>query len=413
MQITDEKVLAAGKSLFGNDWRKPTDQDPKHLHSSWTRLHAALAAALAVPDAGAELIAKLDKIMEGYDWVGTGSWADGEEVRNEWLALRRLLVAALSRPPAGTEPSPVACACTLVKQDESCPVGYPSLLCDICQGRGVVASPPAPAPAEPFDDKWLGDGDSVHVAPAPAPAVVALEWEPKEGMRPPACDPKSAYMDARTETLVGFYTITAPPHAASSAEPYELKGPWTYQSFGEWSHFDTLEAAKAAAQADFEARIRSALVDAPAAPQVDLRLQDPHAVYLNMLRGSIAKPSLAQIIHLYGSRELAEELQLRGHAPAAPRALPDGWQSMETAPKDGKPLDLWIGGHEFPRRVPDAYWGRPYHTCGEAGQYCDSCPPDLEVDAWRDPLAMGMDVGGIKGATHWMRTAAPSAQGGE
>lgn len=31
------------------------------------------------------------------------------------------------------------CPCTLVEQDESCPVGYPSLLCDICNGIGNVA----------------------------------------------------------------------------------------------------------------------------------------------------------------------------------------------------------------------------------------------------------------------------------
>ena len=28
------------------------------------------------------------------------------------------------------------CPCTLIEQDESCPVGYPSLLCSICQGTG-------------------------------------------------------------------------------------------------------------------------------------------------------------------------------------------------------------------------------------------------------------------------------------
>lgn len=32
----------------------------------------------------------------------------------------------------------VPCPCTLVQQDETCPVGYPSLLCDACDGRGVV-----------------------------------------------------------------------------------------------------------------------------------------------------------------------------------------------------------------------------------------------------------------------------------
>lgn len=31
------------------------------------------------------------------------------------------------------------------------------------------------------------------------------------------------------------------------------------------------------------------------------RLRDPVAVHANMLRGTIAKPSLAQILHLYGA----------------------------------------------------------------------------------------------------------------
>lgn len=30
----------------------------------------------------------------------------------------------------------VDCPCTLIEQDEDCPVGYPSLLCGICQGKG-------------------------------------------------------------------------------------------------------------------------------------------------------------------------------------------------------------------------------------------------------------------------------------
>lgn len=31
-----------------------------------------------------------------------------------------------------------ACQCTKIQQDETCPVGYPSLLCEICDGKGVV-----------------------------------------------------------------------------------------------------------------------------------------------------------------------------------------------------------------------------------------------------------------------------------
>ena len=30
------------------------------------------------------------------------------------------------------------CPCTLVEQDDSCPVGYPSLLCHDCSGIGFL-----------------------------------------------------------------------------------------------------------------------------------------------------------------------------------------------------------------------------------------------------------------------------------
>lgn len=57
-----------------------------------------------------------------------------------------------------------------------------------------------------------------------------------------------------------------------------------------------LDAAKAAAQADYEARILAALAPTDAAPD----LSDPVTVHANMLRGSIAKPTVEQIVHLYG-----------------------------------------------------------------------------------------------------------------
>ena len=33
---------------------------------------------------------------------------------------------------------PTHCPCTLIQQDETCPVGYPSLLCETCKGTGVL-----------------------------------------------------------------------------------------------------------------------------------------------------------------------------------------------------------------------------------------------------------------------------------
>lgn len=56
------------------------------------------------------------------------------------------------------------------------------------------------------------------------------------------------------------------------------------------------------------------------------------------------------------------------------------WQPIETAPRDGTTIDLWVSG-EFPARYENCYFGKPHHEC--YSQYCDSCPEDMNVDAWR------------------------------
>ncbi|MEN6548924.1 MAG: hypothetical protein ABFE07_23005 [Armatimonadia bacterium] len=38
-------------------------------------------------------------------------------------------------------------------------------------------------------------------------------------------------------------------------------------------------------------------------------LKDPHAVHVNLLRGDIAQPSIAQIVHIYGRQALLNHLQ--------------------------------------------------------------------------------------------------------
>ena len=71
--------------------------------------------------------------------------------------------------------------------------------------------------------------------------------------------------------------------------------------------YPTLDAAKAAAQADYEARILAALEPAPDVADV-AELTDPVAVHANMLRGTVAKPTVEQIIHLYGLDALVKAL---------------------------------------------------------------------------------------------------------
>ena len=42
----------------------------------------------------------------------------------------------IEKPNTPSPQAHVACPCTLIEQDESCPVGYPSLLCGACNGVG-------------------------------------------------------------------------------------------------------------------------------------------------------------------------------------------------------------------------------------------------------------------------------------
>ena len=66
-------------------------------------------------------------------------------------------------------------------------------------------------------------------------------------------------------------------------------------------------------------------------------------------------------------------------AQVAIAAMPSGWQTMETAPKDGTEIDLWVHG----ARYPDAFWGTD----------------DIGEPAWIDDNAY---VAAPDQPTHWM-----------
>lgn len=80
------------------------------------------------------------------------------------------------------------------------------------------------------------------------------------------------------------------------------------------------------------------------------------------------------------------------------------WQPIKTAPKDGTPIDVWVPG-EFAERWCDVAWAKSRHQC--ISQYCDSCPADLDVYGWRDPLSDERLE-----PTHWMpRPEGPASTG--
>lgn len=77
---------------------------------------------------------------------------------------------------------------------------------------------------------------------------------------------------------------------------------------------------------------------------------------------------------------------------------PSGWQPIETAPKDGTLIDLWVDG----TRLPDCRW---YAECAEWEQ----------EPHWAQKYAeTGPDCGfPVSGApTHWMPQPEPPTSGG-
>lgn len=58
-------------------------------------------------------------------------------------------------------PHNTKCECTSIQQDESCPVGYPSLLCEVCDGKGII---PTPAPHVACVQALLNSLDRTSIA---------------------------------------------------------------------------------------------------------------------------------------------------------------------------------------------------------------------------------------------------------
>ena len=80
--------------------------------------------------------------------------------------------------------------------------------------------------------------------------------------------------------------------------------------------------------------------------------------------------------------------------PSADYRPRTGWQPIATAPMDGTLVDLWIDGG----RWPSCRWGKPYHTCGEAGRYCDD-DWHRAPDGWIDTT---FNCAIDEAPTHWM-----------
>ena len=101
---------------------------------------------------------------------------------------------------------------------------------------------------------------------------------------------------------------------------------------------------------------------------------------------------------------LYQKTHFRRLAKAVMESADDAaWRPIETAPKDGSYVDLWvINEDEKGRRIADAYFGPIPHTCGEYGQYCDSFPE--EGNFWIDGI-FGHEIYGD--ITHWQPLPSP------
>lgn len=82
------------------------------------------------------------------------------------------------------------------------------------------------------------------------------------------------------------------------------------------------------------------------------------------------------------------------------------WQPIESAPKDGTPVDLWLGNAEFPDRLTDATYRKSSDSewWVHGGDSIDN--PDAEY--WF--CGFGWPLVGDNVPTHWMpRPTPPSA----
>lgn len=93
-----------------------------------------------------------------------------------------------------------------------------------------------------------------------------------------------------------------------------------------------------------------------------------------------------------------------------------GWQPIETAPKDGTKIDVWVRDFSIGEagvvtfqdvgRVTEVYWGEEvYHYFGDTGTKRE---PDERWVYWDCPHHARLEVGGRR-ATHWMPLPAPPA----
>jgi len=213
--------------------------------------------------------------------------------------------------------------------------------------------------------------------------VKPLEWK----------KPPEANTLTRAETIVGTYRVWT---------PYDAQDRWfvTLKSADEYWSFEARDEASchAAAQADYEKRILSALVPG-----------DASALDAAYRRGEESMRERAAE-RAEDACRAARRAPLRSIAiriAYAIRALPpvspgDGWMPIETAPKDGTPIWAVFRSDIYPILRP----GRPDLECWNGVQACIR-HPGIAADGFDIGWNMAAPVGHGGFATEWIAGSRP------
>lgn len=195
-------------------------------------------------------------------------------------------------------------------------------------------------------------------------SVKALEWTPYGA-----------------ETPFGWYEITDQRDAVNPSELRRRMPFLLCASRTKHTRHETFEAAQAAAQSDFEARIRSVLISTPKPEPVGWETDAEWDLEMRCANITENTP-FAEVSKLIN--DLWQQYCLA--AEPKPEATEGGahekrWQLIETAPKDGSNILAWAD-----------YWGR-FHIVAwneEEGYWCDG--------SWCF----------TSGPTHWMPVDPPA-----
>lgn len=231
----------------------------------------------------------------------------------------------------------------------------------------IMARAVAAAEADPHGGKVMVPLDVARTALSAlveerpvAVKVKALKWEQN----------RSDWEMFKAATIAGSYDIM------KILDKWEL----TRNTMGELGKFDTVDAAKAAAQSDYETRIRSALVGVPAVESEPVSDPEPIAWYMHLwneadedIKSDVrwgrptgdeiarAEHNGHDIEHLYAHPPRFSLIQSEEGEP---------WRGMDTAPTDGTEFiaaERWERTGKVRVRVYK-YDGHPnYWHCREDG----------------------------------------------